>query len=179
MRIHFLLLAFALSFSCFLVSAQDTTRISFFTSPSIIIDTAKVDSFYKQHNIDIYNTTQPELYFEIFRWLKTGYCYGGNSQRGIDCSHFVNMLYQKIYNKKLNNSSTAMVTQCKLLKGGVKNAAEGDLLFFKIKKKRVSHVGIYLQNKMFAHAATQTGITISSIEEPYYKKHFYKAGRIK
>ena len=89
------------------------------------------------------------------------------------------MLYQKIYNKKLNNSSTAMVMQCKLLKGGLKIAAEGDLLFFKIKKKRVSHVGIYLQNKMFAHAATQTGVTISSIEEPYYKKHFYKAGRVK
>lgn len=56
---------------------------------------------------------------------------------------------------------------------------EGDLVFFKIKKGRISHVGIYLGQNKFAHASTQLGVTISDLTEPYYQKYFYQAGRIK
>ena len=140
------------------------------------LDSAKVDSFFIVRGIDLHQSNNPELYFEVYRWYRTCYRYGGDTNKGIDCSGFVNMLYEKIYGRKLNSSSAGIYTQCKPVKGGIANAREGDLLFFKIKKKRISHVGIYLQNGKFAHASTQLGVVISNLDEKYYRKHFYKAG---
>ncbi|MFN8321100.1 MAG: C40 family peptidase [Chitinophagales bacterium] len=142
------------------------------------INRSTVDSFYLVRTIDLAKTDKPELYFEIFRWYKTCYRYGGGTGKGIDCSHFVNMLYEKIYRKKLNNSSASIYPQCTPIKDGLDNAVEGDLLFFKIKRGRISHIAIYLQHGKFAHASTQSGVIISDINEHYYKKHFYRAGRV-
>lgn len=142
------------------------------------LDSAIVDSFYQTKTIDLRKCDNPELYFEVYRWLNTKYRYGGNSDNGIDCSHFANMLYQKVYSDTLNSSSASIYTQCKPVKGGMDEAAEGDLVFFCIKKKRISHVGVYLQHGKFAHASTQSGVIISDMSEPYYKRHFYKVARI-
>jgi murein DD-endopeptidase / murein LD-carboxypeptidase len=60
-----------------------------------------------------------------------------------------------------------------------KNLQEGDLVFFKINSKNVSHVGVYLQNRRFVHASTKRGITINNLDEAYYKKYFFKGGRPK
>ena len=155
------------------ISAQDS--LSIFPSD---LDSVQVDLFYQTKTIDLHKCDKPELYFEIFRWYNTCYRYGGNSDKGIDCSHFVNMLYEKIYGTKLDNSSASIYTQCKPVKGGIKEAAEGDLMFFKIKKKRISHIGIYLQHGKFAHASTQSGVIISDIDEPYYRRHFFKVARL-
>lgn len=139
----------------------------------------KIDSFYTRFNINLKTCERPELYHEIFRWYRTCYRYGGGTAKGIDCSHFVNMLYDKIYGVKLNNSAASIYTQCKPVKGGKGEFVEGDLVFFKIKKKRISHVGIYLQQNKFAHATTKAGVIISDLNEPYYRKHFFKVGKLK
>jgi len=51
---------------------------------------------------------------------------------------------------------------------------EGDLVFFKIHSRRISHVGIYLGNNKFAHASSR-GVAISSLDDNYYSRYFYKA----
>jgi lipoprotein Spr len=140
---------------------------------------SKIDSFYAARSIDVHQSVSPDLYSEIYRWYKTRYCYGGNSCKGIDCSHFVNMLYEKIYGKTLGPSAGDIFDKCHVLKKGLKKAEEGDILFFKMKKGEISHVGIYLQNGKFAHASVHSGVVISDVDEPYYKKHFFKIGRVK
>jgi lipoprotein Spr len=144
----------------------------------IPVDTAKVDSFFKTRSVNIYNAVNPAMYYEIYRWLNTCYRYGGNSDAGIDCSHFVNMLYEKFYGVKLEGGSASIFPKCIPFKS-LDDAMEGDLVFFKIKKGQISHIAIYLQNGRFAHATTRAGVIISSIEEPYYKKYYYRAGRLK
>lgn len=163
------------------LSAQDSFPVSNapHTPFPADLDSAKVDSFFAIRGIDFRQSTKPELYYEVFRWYKTCYRYGGDTNKGIDCSGFMHMLFEKIYGKKLNSSSASIFTQCEPLKGGITKAQEGDLLFFKIKKKRISHVGIYLQNGKFAHASTQAGVIISDLNEAYYKRYFYKAGSLK
>ena len=163
------------------INAQDSlvTEVSSIAKGfPVDLDSIKVDSFFTLHGIELSKCNKPELYYEIYRWYRTCYRYGGNSNKGIDCSHFVNMLWEKIYGSRLSSSSGSIFTQCKALKGGFDDAVEGDLVFFKIKKKRISHIAIYLQNGKFAHATTQAGVIISDITEPYYKHHFYKVGRI-
>ncbi|MES2622015.1 MAG: NlpC/P60 family protein, partial [Bacteroidota bacterium] len=162
------------------LSAQGSfTLFSPHTSFPADLDSAKVDSFFTIRGINLHQSSNPELYYEVFRWYKTCYRYGGDTNKGIDCSGFMHMLFEKIYGKKLNSSSASIYTQCQPLKGGVTKAQEGDLLFFKIKKKKISHIGIYLQNGKFAHASTQAGVIISDLDEAYYKRYFYKAGSLK
>ncbi len=116
------------------------------------------------------------LYFEIYKWLDTPYCYGGETGKGIDCSGFSNKIYQEVYGKTLEGGSRDIFTKVKPI--SIKLVEEGDLLFFKIWKGQISHVGVYLQGRKFAHATTQAGVIISDLDEAYYKKYFYKAGHL-
>ena len=57
---------------------------------------------------------------------------------------------------------------------------QGDLLFFAINKSnKISHVGIYLKDDKFIHASSARGVVVSSLNDDYYKKYFYAAGRVK
>lgn len=141
-------------------------------------DIVKVDSFYSGLNIDIHQTENPELYNEVYRWYGTCYRYGGSNISGVDCSHFVNALYAKIYGIKLEGNAATIYQHCHRLKD-IHKIKEGDLVFFKIHGKHISHVGIYLQNGKFAHATTKLGVTISDMSEPYYKNRVYKVGRVR
>lgn len=163
--------------SVLIVLLVSFSMLAFAQNAEAVLDTAKVDSFYKSLNIDLALAENPAVYYEVFRWYNTCYRYGGNSNVGIDCSHFVNVIYEKHYGKKLEGGSASIYPKCTPIKK-LEDAKEGDLVFFTIRKGRISHVALYLQNGKFAHATTQLGVTISSIEEPYYKKYYYSAGRI-
>lgn len=128
-------------------------------------------------NITDKEMKQP-LYQFITEWYGVPYKYGECSKNGIDCSGFVNMLYQKIYDKSLERKSEDIFNkQCKKINRA--DVKEGDLVFFKIESKTISHVGVYLKNNKFVHASTKKGVIISDLNEPYYQKYFYAFGRVK
>ena len=134
-------------------------------------------AFSKLLNYEIDTLAEPLLFQTVYDWLGTPYKYSGDCREGVDCSGFVGMLYKTAYGISLSPNSAAMYKEVKPLK---KNALqEGDLVFFKIRKHKISHVGIYLGNNKFAHASVQSGVTISDLDEPYYKKYFFKGGRVK
>jgi cell wall-associated NlpC family hydrolase len=54
----------------------------------------------------------------------------------------------------------------------------GDLVFFNTTGSGASHVGIYLEDDLFAHASVSYGVTISSLESTYYRKRFLGARRL-
>ena len=118
----------------------------------------------------------PEMYQTIYDWLGTPYKYSGDCKDGIDCSGFVAMLFKKVFGVELAASSAEIYKDAKPLKRTV--LKPGDLVFFKIKKRRISHVGVYIGNNKFAHASVQSGVIVSDLGEPYYKKYFYKGGRV-
>lgn len=116
------------------------------------------------------------LYDNIFRWYQTPYRYASNSDRGIDCSGFVKMLYNNVFSCALRGGSADLITQCREVPPT--DLQEGDLLFFTIRGQQISHVGIYLMDGKFAHATTKLGVTISDMTEEYYRRTFFKAGRL-
>jgi lipoprotein Spr len=127
-------------------------------------------------NVDEQKIESIKLYALIDEWYGTAYKYGGCDKNGIDCSNFVGVLYQEIYHKSLKGSSASIFNQCILV---AKNELqEGDLLFFKIDKNSISHMGMYLQNNKFVHATTKNGVMIDDLEEAYYKARFYRAGKL-
>jgi cell wall-associated NlpC family hydrolase len=60
-----------------------------------------------------------------------------------------------------------------------RDLSEGDLVFFKINAKKVSHVGVYLKEGWFAHVSTSKGVMINNLSEAYYQKHYTSSGRVK
>lgn len=116
------------------------------------------------------------LYDTIAAWLGTPYVYSGKNANGIDCSGFVNMIYHSVYGKMLHGNSKDLYRETKHLKE--KKLKEGDLVFFKIHHRHVSHVGLYLGDRKFAHSSRSNGVTISDLDDPYYKKYFDCGGRM-
>lgn len=121
--------------------------------------------------------SNPRLFQSIGDWIGTPYKYSGESEKGIDCSGFVCRMMKDSYRILLTGSAKDIYRKIKPIKKT--ELREGDLVFFKIKKGKISHVGIYLGQNKFAHASTKSGVTISDLSEPYYSKYFYQAGRIK
>jgi lipoprotein Spr len=112
-------------------------------------------------------------------WYGTKYKYGGETKQGVDCSGFARAFMSSYYDVSLPRSSQEQYNASKRVKK--KKLAQGDLVFFKTNGARggISHVGVYLCNNKFVHAATSSGVMISDLNEDYYKARFASGGRVK
>jgi cell wall-associated NlpC family hydrolase len=118
-----------------------------------------------------------ELYKFIDMWYGTPYCYGGSTQNGIDCSAFAKTLYNDVYHFTLTRDGGSQFNECDPIER--ENLEEGDLIFFKIRSRSISHVAVYLGNNKFVHASSGKGVMISDLNESYWNRFYYKGGRLK
>jgi len=107
------------------------------------------------------------------------YVWGGTQPKGFDCSGYTQYLYKK---EGVSIPRTAY-EQSKVGKEVSRyDLKKGDLLFFLTDKSRgipVTHVGMYIGDGKFIHAASKRqGIIISSLEKSRYGSIFVKATRI-
>ena len=115
-----------------------------------------------------------KLYAQYGRWKGTRYKLGGFTRNGIDCSGFVYVTFESL------GVALPRTTESQARLGasvGKSQLRTGDLVFFKT-SIWVSHVGIYLEHGKFLHASTNRGITISDLDEDYWKSAYWKAKRI-
>jgi probable lipoprotein NlpC len=122
------------------------------------------------------HTENKSLLQTVTDWLGTPYSYGSNSRRGTDCSGFVTQVFKKVYGITLKRSSRSMFSTVQRVAKNEMKA--GDLVFFRHGKGAIYHVGIYLKDGKFAHAACNGGVMVSSLNQPYYHHNFYSAGRV-
>jgi lipoprotein Spr len=120
-------------------------------------------------------TSNMKLFHFVYDWIGTPYRFGGSSRKGIDCSAFTKELYSDVFNMDIQRSSRDIFSMVSPVRRD--DLQEGDLVFFKIHSRRISHVGIYLGNNRFAHASSK-GVAISSLDDAYYKRYFYRGGRM-
>lgn len=120
------------------------------------------------------------LFLEAAAWVGTPYRAGGQTKKGVDCSGFTTSVYREVYQKKLARNSADMYSHnCARIRRK-SNLKSGDLVFFRTtKSKEITHVGIYLKDNYFIHAATRGGVQVNRLDEPYYDQTFYRAGRVK
>jgi lipoprotein Spr len=117
------------------------------------------------------------LYTFIDQWYGVRYRMGGRDENGIDCSGFAQKLYTDVFGIDLVRTSKEQFGSCRFV-GEEEQLMEGDLVFFRIKGKRISHVGVYLMNSYFVHSAVNGGVMISSLKEEYWNRKFAGAGYI-
>lgn len=107
--------------------------------------------------------------------LGTNYKSGGTTEKGFDCSGFVQYVFNE-FGIDLSRSSRSQAGEgTKIAK---KDLRKGDLVFFKTNGKTISHVGIYVGSGKFAHSSSKHGVTIDNISEKYYVARYVTARRI-
>lgn len=121
-------------------------------------------------------TTNTKLYQVIYDWIGTPYRLGGKSKKGIDCSKFAYEVYDKVFNTTLGHNSRNIYTQVSPVKK--EELKSGDLVFFKIRSKNITHIGVYIGDDKFAHASSSRGVMISNLNEAYWKRYYFDGGRV-
>ncbi len=176
-RYHFIYIAVITVITLSATSCRHNKDVQKNSTSASAPKTKKVQQKYAaQLNVDESKIDNLKLYAFIDEWYGVPYKYGGKNKSGIDCSNFTSTLYSNVYSKSLTGSSSSIFNQCNVISRSKLN--EGDLVFFKIDGDKVSHIGVYLQNNKFVHATTKKGVMIDDMDEPYYKKYYYKSGRI-
>lgn len=120
------------------------------------------------------------------------YVYGGHGPEdgGFDCSGFVSYVTKHGLNISLPRTAQAIYDRIESVMPY--DREPGDLVFFKnnLASKRITHVGIYLGiykgegkfkgKRVFISAVSdgpKTGVLISAMDEPFWKKHYFASGR--
>ncbi len=141
------------------------------------IDKSKfVSNLEKLKNYNLSLTPREKILLEVIKFLDTPYKYGGNSDRGIDCSAFTLQVFKNSLSLDMPRNTREQY------RFGEKISQDelkfGDLVFFNTSRRsNPGHVGIYLGENQFAHASRSLGVIVSSLEETYYKKKYVGARR--
>ena len=107
-------------------------------------------------------------------YLGVPYVFGGASPGGFDCSGYVRFVFANagIY---LPRAADEQYEVGHPIPTSALRA--GDLVFFSTYEYGPSHVGIYLSDGNFIHAASSIGVSIASIYDEYYWGNCYIGAR--
>ena len=153
-------------------NSQDQKQLEKIEDP----DNLATEYFSQILGIALSATSNLKLYQFVYDWIGTPYRLGGDTKKGIDCSGFAFELYNKVFSTFLgNNSRNIFSTVNPISKSDLK---EGDLVFFKIGSRSITHMGVYMGNNKFAHASSSKGVMISDLDEAYWRRYYYKGGRL-
>jgi len=108
-------------------------------------------------------------------WRGVNYRLGGLSKSGVDCSGFVMLTFRDKFAINLPRTAELQVSLGKSIRQ--KNIQAGDLIFFKT-AIFTRHVGIYMGDGRFLHASTSKGVTVSRLDNPYWKSSYWVARRL-
>ena len=112
------------------------------------------------------------------KYLGYKYVSGGASpEAGFDCSGFTTYVY-KNFGITLSRTSTAQASNGTAVQKS--NLKQGDLVIFNNSSNtKVGHVGIYIGDNKFIHAANPSkGVIITSLSDSYYSARYVGARRI-
>lgn len=170
------IVALLLFISCVSVQAQTNNKD---TKPATKIedpDNLATEYFSQIMGVALSATSNLKLYQFVYDWIGTPYRLGGVSKNGVDCSGFAFELYNKVFSTLIGNNSRNIFSMVNPI--NKEQLKEGDLVFFKIGSRSISHVGVYIGNNKFAHASSSKGVMISDLDESYWRRYYYKGGRL-
>lgn len=173
MKYCLIILIAALFTACSHINPPSTTE-----STTVIIDTPPAETAEPiplAENKPAEKTLLEKLNIRFEQWRGTKYRMGSlNRKNGVDCSGFVLLTFRDLFGIELPRSTREQNLLGKDVKKDQLQA--GDLVFFHT--GRTKHVGIYMENNQFLHASTKAGVKISSINEAYWKRNYWKAKRL-
>jgi len=110
--------------------------------------------------------------------LGVPYRYGGTSPtRGFDCSGLVQYVYSQAGIELPRTTGEQYRAALPIKRQSLR---PGDVVFFRTHGRRfVTHVGIYLGEDKFIHAPSSgKQVSIDSLQDDYWRRHYTSGGRI-
>jgi len=130
---------------------------------------AQINPDFTKDNVEL-------LKAKAYGFLGTRYRFGGTSKNGLDCSAFVQQVFDEM-EVSLPRTAREQFEHGEVVARG--DMQKGDLVFFTTYASFPSHVGIYLGNNRMIHASSREHrVVISSLDTPYYRARFIGAKRI-
>ncbi len=114
------------------------------------------------------------------QYIGVPYRVGGTDRRGMDCSGYVQRVYQEALGIALPRTADSQAQQGQPVQGQLQ---PGDIVCFREGKgKKVTHVGIVSEVRgaevRFLHASTSKGVREDSLSDPYWKARYAGARRL-
>jgi cell wall-associated NlpC family hydrolase len=134
-----------------------------------------VETVLPQSTDDYEPSVGSEIVIRAISLLGAPYKWGGSGPNAFDCSGLVQFVHNEL---GITVPRTAEEQYHAATRVDVQDLEPGDLLFFKIRGRKISHVAIYAGSGRFVHAP-QTGrpIEISTLNG-YYRPRLAAAGRL-
>lgn len=108
--------------------------------------------------------------------LGSPYKYGGASPQGFDCSGLVYYTHGKL---DVHTPRTSLQQYKSAMNVKLNELHSGDVVFFKLGKSSVSHVGIYVGNGKFIHAPKSgKHVAVNSLTDNYWRPRIVSGGRL-
>lgn len=102
---------------------------------------------------------------------------GGTTPGGFDCSGFVFYVYRKAAAFPMPRGMADQRARSRAVSTG--NLQAGDLVFFRSPDRELDHVGIFVGNGVFIHAARKPGrVVLSNLGTPFWKGRFLGGRRV-
>jgi cell wall-associated NlpC family hydrolase len=129
--------------------------------------------------INTRNTSADEIITTARQYLGVPHCMGGTTMKCIDCSGLLVAVFAR-HGIHLPHNSEEQARYGKII-NGMDELLKGDLVFFIRSYKTyhfITHSGIYIGNNKFIHTSSKEGVTITSLDDPWWKDKFIFGTRI-
>ena len=104
------------------------------------------------------------------------YRYGGAGPDAFDCSGLVTYAHRRIGVAVPRTAAQQFAAATPVKRNELR---PGDLVFFRLESRSVSHVGIYAGDNRFVHAPQSGGnVRMASLDEDHFRRSFAGAGRL-
>ncbi len=125
------------------------------------------------------NTSADEIIKTAQKYLGVPHCMGGTTMKCMDCSGLLVAAFAK-NGINLPHNSEEQARYGKIIPG-MDKLKKGDLVFFIRSYKThkfITHSGIYIGNNQFIHTSSKNGVTITSLDDPWWNEKFIFGTRV-
>jgi lipoprotein Spr len=132
-----------------------------------------------EKGINTHNTSADDIIKSAKKYLGVPHCMGGTTMKCMDCSGLLVTAFAR-YGIQLPHNSEEQARYGKIITV-MDDLKKGDLVFFiRSYKTRsfITHSGIYLGNSQFIHTSSKNGVTITPLNDPWWREKFIFGTRV-
>jgi cell wall-associated NlpC family hydrolase len=132
-----------------------------------------------EKGIDTHNASVDEIIETAQKYFGVAHCMGGTTMKCMDCSGLLVTVFAS-HGIQLPHNSEEQARYGKII-AEMDELKKGDLVFFIRTYEThlfITHSGIYTGNNKFIHASSRKGVTITSLNDPWWNEKFIFGTRV-